>query len=498
MVTYMMESRNSADYIIETFSHDDLYDQDARLALEKRYSNLIEPTEKFNRQIVSYQGNKHETPYNWFRYKEGFSSALVEILIDKFGLKSGDTIMDPFMGSGTTSLVAQRHGINSIGYDILSVSKLAFDVKLNAADYNITDLSNLLNDIKRLHFPNSVKTKFNYIPITKGAFPDATEAHISFLTEWVKKSGYADKVKNLAIFLLMSLLEELSYTRKDGQYLRWDHRSHKVIEWNKRRIAKGAKPIKTILDKGNLPQLKEKMLELLPKINSDIKTVKQDLVHLPKSKHELILGSVLYELPKYKLNNIDCVITSPPYCNRYDYTRTYALELAYLGINEDQIRSLRQNLLTSTVENKSKIKDLQNFYESIGASEIFSEVMKLVNENPSLQEVLQALRKRNERGEINNEGVIRMVDGYFTELAFVFRELYRVSKKGAHTVFVNDNVRYAGEIIPVDFIMTELAESFGFTPLKIYVLPQMKGNSSQQMKKFGRAKLRKSITVWKK
>ncbi len=76
-------------------------------------------------------------------------------------------------------------------------------------------------------------------------------------------------------------------------------------------------------------------------------------------------------------------------------------------------------------------------------------------------------------------------------------------RSGAHVdfvndAFVNDNVRYAGEIIPVDPLSANLAEQFGFEPLKIYVLPQRKGNSSQQMGKFGRAALRKSIPIWRK
>ena len=91
-----------------------------------------------------------------------------------------------------------------------------------------------------------------------------------------------------------------------------------------------------------------------------------------------------------------------------------------------------------------------------------------------------------------------MVDGYFTELAFLFAELFRVCKSGAYVAFVNDNVRYAGEVIPVDFLTTDIARQLGFTPVKIYTTRQLKGNSSQQMKKYGRVALRKSVTVWKK
>jgi len=89
-----------------------------------------------------------------------------------------------------------------------------------------------------------------------------------------------------------------------------------------------------------------------------------------------------------------------------------------------------------------------------------------------------------------------MVEQYFTELTFVFAELLRVCRRGACVAFVNDNVRYGGEIIPVDLFTTNLAEDLGFEPVKVYVLPQRKGNSSQQMEKFGREALRKSITVW--
>lgn len=111
---------------------------------------------------------------------------------------------------------------------------------------------------------------------------------------------------------------------------------------------------------------------------------------------------------------------------------------------------------------------------------------------------LDALEARKNSGDLNNNGVIRMVDGYFTELGFIFAELFRVCKPGALVAFVNDNVRYGGEVIPVDFLSTNIAESFGFTPEKVYCLRQQKGNSSQQMAKYGRVALRKSITIWRK
>jgi len=63
---------------------------------------------------------------------------------------------------------------------------------------------------------------------------------------------------------------------------------------------------------------------------------------------------------------------------------------------------------------------------------------------------------------------------------------------------VNDNVRYAGASISVDLILSDLAEKLGFFVETILVLPNGKGNSSQQMGAHGRKPLRKCIYVWRK
>jgi DNA modification methylase len=208
-------------------------------------------------------------------------------------------------------------------------------------------------------------------------------------------------------------------------------------------------------------------------------------------------GNTMLILPTLEADQFAGVITSPPYCNRYDYTRTYALELVYLGEGE-KIGELRQSLLSCTVENRSKTGILKAHYESLGQQERYLQILNMVKQHPVFVEVNNALQTRWERGDMNNKGVLRMVRNYFLELTFVFSELYRVCRPGAYVAFVNDNVRYGGEIIPVDTFTTSLAENLVFEPVKIYVLPQRKGNSSQQMGKFGREALRKSITIWRK
>ena len=63
---------------------------------------------------------------------------------------------------------------------------------------------------------------------------------------------------------------------------------------------------------------------------------------------------------------------------------------------------------------------------------------------------------------------------------------------------VNDNVRYNGDEIQVDLLLSELASKVGLETDVIWVLERGKGNSSQQMGVHGRQELRKCVYVWSK
>ena len=53
------------------------------------------------------------------------------------------------------------------------------------------------------------------------------------------------------------------------------------------------------------------------------------------------LGTVLTELPRLEDASVGLTVTSPPYANRYDYARTYASELAWLGHDQAAFPSPR-------------------------------------------------------------------------------------------------------------------------------------------------------------
>ncbi len=487
---------NDSKYYIDEFSATSFCEESARIKLENKYRNLLEVSKNFNRRNVSYQANKDLGIYNWFKFKEAFSDELVKILLSSFNLSNDSIILDPFAGSGTTLFSAATEGINSIGFDIMPFSKIIIDAKTNLENYDLNELKSLIDDFHNLEIPKNFNKRTHYVPITKDAYPDSNDHFLAFISDWIENKTITRELKNLFLVSVLNSLENSSYTTKKGQYLGWDSRSKKVIDRNNYRIKNGLKPSKPLTVRKDIENIRDLILEDLNQKFEDIKKFRK--VNNLTGNINFQLKNSLSGLPELESNSVDSVITSPPYCNRYDYTRTYALELAFLGLSDQELKELRQEQLSSTIENKSKLEILKQIYSSKDRIDDYKFILKTVQQNLTYKEILKALNERKIHGDLNNNGIIRMVDGYFTELSFIIFELFRICKPGAYVVMVNDNVRYGGEIIPVDFLLTELAESFGFEPVKIYCIEQLKGNSSQQMKRFGKVNLRKSITIWRK
>jgi hypothetical protein len=342
------------------------------------------------------------------------------------------------------------------------------------------DIERLATWLKDQPWKNSPQVKpINELRITRGAYPNETvQAMGRFLAASENEN---ERVKAILNFALLCILEALSYTRKDGQYLRWDFRS-------------GRRHGKKIFDNGNILTFERALSEKLHEIVTDLRAseMPEDLFSTIKTPSEIFLhaGSCIEILPKLHSASYDCLITSPPYCNRYDYTRTYALELAMLGVDEARLHKLRQEMLSCTVENRAK--------DLLGLNPNWAPALAAADHHELLQTILAYLESQKELDLLNNDGIPRMVRGYFYEMACVIAQCLVVLKRGAPLIMVNDNVRYAGASIPVDIILSELAERLGFVTEHILVLPNGKGNSSQQMGAHGREALRKCVYVWRK
>ena len=449
-----------------------------------------------DRTLVSFQGNKHTPFSSWFKYREGFSEALVSYLLKQLKPEPG-ILLDPFSGAGSALFGASALSWQTKGVEVLPVGIHATKARIGASRMNAREVNNIIAQLKQVDFAAYFDQQYalNHIAITRGAFPLEEEKQLVGYRAFCYNHIDNVDMRVLLLYAAFCILEEISYTRKDGQYLRWDARSGR---------SHGKRPF----NKGRILTFREAIFQKLEQIADSLaeETIQQELfqtdtVPQPQRfihKIELNEGSCLEILPLKDPNSIDFVMTSPPYANRYDYTRTYALELVYLGCNEEKVKQLRQAMLSCTVENKEKRAQLSGQYASMGQKHTFHRVESVFNGQAALQEVLTALEVYRQNGQLNNDNIARLVHNYFYEMCFVIYELSRLLKPGGIVAMVNDNVRYAGEEVPVDLILSDMAESFGLKVRHIWTLGRGKGNSSQQMGNHGRTELRKCVYVWEK
>ena len=436
------------------------------------FADRIVVNHDLSRSLVSWQSNKNVPGFRWFKFKEGFSANLVRYLMGF--VPHGGQLLDPFAGTGVAPITAAAAGWRGVGIEILPPAVRvanALRVAPVADRRRFQSRANeLLQCVMRAEAgQNGAQDPFPHIRITEKAFTPEAEKGIGAARECLRKMTQGPETC-LVQLAAMSSLEDASWTSKDGQYLRWDHRS--------------GRQLKAKMEKKHVLSYSVSLQAKLAAIAADLPLLSSS--HSPYGINT-IAASCYDALPQLPDGSVDAVITSPPYANRYDYTRTYALELAWLGYDNRGIGDLRQRLLSATVENRSKRGEL---------SFAHADALALFDGNPAIAEITEALEAANRQGELPNPNVIRLVRNYFMEMTVVISELARVCRPGASVFMVNDNVQYHGEEVPVDLILSDLAEECGFRAKMIWTLPRGKGNASQQMGRFGRKELRKCVYWW--
>ena len=396
------------------------------------------------RKLVTYVPNKKAPIYNWFKFKEGFSRELVQMILREGSIPKGSLVYDPFAGCGTTLLACKELGYRAIGVDILPVA--VFVTKCKLRDYrNISRMNRAVDKLLSTTVKRPV-SGFPEVPIVRKAFSPKTKSDIQFFKETILK--FPQPEQSFLMLSLLSVLEEVSFTSKDGQFLR--------------------------LVKKKVPELKDVLRVRLTAMLSNIAD-QHDRFPSGNGDVDIIEGDARsMDLPKTFKGKVSAVITSPPYLNRYDYSRTYALELLTLFVNSsEELRDVRHSLLRSHIESR----------EHAGKEIALA----------ALDEILENLRSHS----LNNERIPIMVKAYFEDMNQVFEAMSRQLKRDARVALVVANARFEGEMVPVDLMLSELAGRHGLKTEKIWVT-RYKGNSSQQMARFGREPVRESIVFWRK
>ncbi len=149
---------------------------------------------------------------------------------------------------------------------------------------------------------------------------------------------------------------------------------------------------------------------------------------------------------------MDAVITSPPYPNEKDYTRTTRLESVLLGFVQDRqsLRDLKEKLLRSNTRNVYK-NDQDD---------------RWVEDYPAVQEIARDIEARRiELGKTSGFERLyhRVTKLYFGGMAKHFADLKEILRPGAMLAYVvGDQASYLRVMIRTGQLLAEIAESLGY------------------------------------
>lgn len=384
--------------------------------------------------------------HRWFVYPHSFGASIVNEMLNTIGTTSSSFVWDPFVGAGTTPVVCRERGLKALGTDILPLSIVVTRAKV--CNYDLKQLETALKNLSKARPTDSLMPQETDVTLLKKAFLPQVRSHAHQIYQaisWQLPS-------NLRPFFVTALA---SIYRSFGSY-----------------VCDGGWPRLTEAPKREAQWL---FPDFLQTAESMIEDVRQQSLYFGSASSNYKARLMDFRSKPSKAL-FDAVITSPPYLNKHDYTRLFAPELSLLGLSTNaELINLRYRTVRSHVEARPH-RRRRGFLPS----RVLSDIIAFVQERA-----------------FDSNRIPRLICGYFEDMFDLLKVCSMSLKSRGYLCLVVSNVQFYGMLIPVDEILSELA-SLANLRLQEKWLLRWRGNSSQQMAKYGRNPVAEWVLIWQK
>ncbi len=267
--------------------------------------------------------------HDWYRFVLSFPPHLVRTYLKRFDITEKQRVLDPFCGTGTTIVECKKLGIPSLGIEAHPMTAFASRVK---SDWAIDPVA-LGNDARRI--AEIAEQKMNTGKVDFELPPDA------------EKILLRDSISPKPLKKVLALLSVLNEAKDPG------FTAHEFLA-----LAKTLVFTASNLNFGpevGVGKIKNDAAVVLSWLEN-IRIMRQDILKL---KDRAAIPSQIFQddsremMTELQPKSINAVITSPPYPNEKDYTRTTRLESVILGFinNRKELQNLKRRLLRSNTRN---------------------------------------------------------------------------------------------------------------------------------------------------
>ena len=394
---------------------------------------------------------KADTPiHDWYRFVLSYPPHLVRQYIERFGIRGRDLLCDPFCGTGTTLVEAKKSGVRSVGCDAHPFAVLVSRVKANWS-LDVDLLSSLLRRIltgaeEQMIRHDLPPLSFYTLLVRETNSGQKNGYRLSEDEEKLLPTGFLSERPLQRLLILRDEIEESTEEHpqeiRDFFLLGMSH----VIANGAGNFAFGPEIYRT----------KPKPdYDVLEHFASHVGLMILEMERAQIAGSDEVTAQVFLDDAR-RLNHIPSglagVITSPPYPNEKDYTRTTRVESLLLRLlkNREQLRFVKESLLRSNTRNV--------FVADSDGDE--------VKEFKAIQAVCQKIeRRRVELGKTSGFEKLyhKVVAHYFGGMRRHFRALRPKLKPKASLAYVlGDQLSFLMVPIATAELLGEVAEAEGF------------------------------------
>lgn len=398
--------------------------------------------------------------HEWYRFVLSYPPHLVRRYARSFGLVGGDTLLDPFCGTGTTVVEAKLNGLRGVGIEAHPLSHFAAQTKVTwkvAADRLLADAEtiaqNTLDELERAGVDDQLLN-----------MSDPALLGLDLLPEEQRKLLIKNSLSP------MPLAKSLVLRKQIDCYASAPHHAHLRLAFATTLV-------------GDISNLRFGPEVGVGKIKPDTPVVAPWLAAVRRMADDLIsvVGQTLHTarvhlgdarsagdiLPR---GSVQAVITSPPYPNEKDYSRTTRLESVMLGFVSDkpQLRQVKKGLVRSNTRGVYKADTDDTWIESM----------------PDIVALAEAIEARRiELGKTSGFERLyhRVTRLYFGGMARHLSSLRMALAPGARLAYVvGDQASYLRVMIRTGTILAQIAESLGYQVDRIDLFRKRFATATQQ------------------
>jgi DNA methylase len=383
--------------------------------------------------------------HDWYRFVLSYPPHLVRDYLSRFEVGQGTVVLDPFCGTGTTLVECKKLGIGSVGIEANPVPCFASRVKV---DWSVNPDGLLRHAEKVAEGVGEILDADGFdepvdLPLFTKSRPRRSLRTLAHETEELL---LANSISPLPLHRTLVLLDVLQMMR-DERFSRYERLAlAKALVFGISNLTFGPE-VGVGRPKDDAP-VTALWMRVVRTIADDLRLV-QNLQAADATAH---LADSRQMLRVLRPDSVDAVITSPPYPNEKDYTRTTRLESVLLGFitKRQDLRALKQDLVRSNT---------RGVYKSDRDDQ-------LVADHDEIQEIARAIEKRRiALGKTSGFERLyaRVTKLYFGGIKRHLADLRSVLRPGAPLAYVvGDQASYLRVMIRTGQILAGIADSLGY------------------------------------